>query len=389
MSELNNNTEELVETEDVQTLTSEVESPLDETKKKKKPYFKYILSIGFMVILIAVTAIILFNKYSFSDLMDLIGQVNYWWIVLGILMIFIYIFFEGYAMKIIFRSMGQKVSFGKNIMYSSIDYYYCAITPSASGGQPMVAYYMAKDGVSLSYVSICLLINTALFKIVLVALGLVGLIMYPNLVVGSGLMLGLFIFGFTFNIFMIVMCFLGAFKTNWVRAFGLRLILFLHKIHIVKRPIKWVRTLYKKMDEYEVGAKLIKSHKLDFTKALLCNFIQRIALFSVTFIIFYAFRRGAMGDSIDYHSYWELMGIQVLIALAVDSLPLPGGVGISEYLYLLLFGFVYSGEEMIASAMLLTRAVSFYIPVIVCALISILEHVLVIRNDIKKQNLQP
>ncbi len=384
MADLNKNNEDLAEEVQAPVESNEIEVT---PKKKKSPYLKYILSIGFMVALIAVTAIILFNKYSFSDLMSLIGEVDPWWIVLGVFMIFIYIFFEGYAMKIIFRSMGQKVSLGKNIMYSSIDYYYCAITPSASGGQPMVAYYMAKDGVSLSYVSICLLINTALFKIVLVALGLVGLIMYPNLVVGSGLMLGLFIFGFSFNIFMIVMCFLGAFKTNWVRAFGLRLILLLHKIHIVKKPIKWVRTLYRKMDEYEVGARLIKSHKLDFAKALLCNFIQRIAIFSVTYIIFIAFLRGTMGVDMEYHSYWELMGIQVLIALAVDSLPLPGGVGISEYLYLLLFGFVYNGEEMIASAMLLTRAVSFYIPVIVCALLSVLEHVLVIKNDIKKQNL--
>lgn len=381
MADLNNNTEEF-KAEEVQTPANSLE---ESTKKKKNPYLKYALSIGFMVALVVVTCIVLFNKYSFSDLMQKISEVNIWWIILGIAMIFIYIFFEGYAMKIIFRSMGQKVSIGKNVMYSSIDYYYCAITPSATGGQPMVAYYMAKDGVSLSYVSICLLINTALFKIVLVTLGLIGLIMYPALVIGNGLMLGLFIFGFTFNIFMIVMCFLGAFKTNWVRAIGLRLILWLHKIHIVKRPVKWVRTLYRKMDEYEVGAKLIKSHKMDFTKALLCNFVQRIALFSVTFIIFIAYFKAF---NLHYHSYWELMGIQVLIALAVDSLPLPGGVGISEYLYLLLFGTIYADPEMIASAMLLTRAVSFYIPVIVCALISILEHILVMRKDIKKQNLE-
>ncbi len=384
MADLNNNADELVKTEDIQ---APVSNDNDSNKKKKKnPYFKYFLSIGFMIALIVVTAIILFSKYNFSQIMAVIGEVNPWWIVLGILMIFIYIFFEGYAMKIIFRSMGQKVSIGKNIMYSSIDYYYCAITPSATGGQPMVAYYMAKDGVSISYVSICLLINTALFKIVLVALGLVGLIMYPSLVIGNGLMLGLFIFGFTFNIFMIVMCFLGAFKTNWVRAAGLRTILLLHKMHIIKRPIRWVRGLYKKMDEYEVGARLIKSHKLEFAKALFCNFLQRIALFSVTYIVFIAFLRGTMGVDMEYHSYWELMGIQVLIALAVDSLPLPGGVGISEYLYLLLFGFVYYGDDMIASAMLLTRAVSFYIPVIVCAVISVLEHILVMKNDIKKRN---
>ena len=373
MADLDN---EIVE----KALEKEVEQP----KKKKSPYLKYVLSIGFMIALLTITCIVLFNKYSFTDLMNVIGQVNVWFIVLGVAMIFVYIFFEGYAMKLIFKSMGQKVGIIKNTIYSSIDYYYCAITPSATGGQPMVAYYMAKDGVSLSYVSICLLINTALFKIVLVTLGLVGLILYPSLVFGNGLMLGLFIFGFTFNIFMIVMCFLGAFKTKWVKAAGLRIILLLNKWHIVKKPVKWVRVLYRKMDEYEVGAKLIKAHKWQFAKALLCNFVQRLAIFSVTFIVFMAF---VDAFDIPYHSYLELMAIQVLIALAVDSLPLPGGVGISEYLYLLLFGAVYSTEELMASAMLLTRAVSFYIPVIVCAIISIIEHILVIKHDIKKQNI--
>lgn len=372
---------------DQEAIEKALETEAEAPKKKKNPYFKYVLSIGFMIALIVVTCIILFSKYNFTDLMNIIGQVNIWFIIIGVLMIFVYIFYEGYAMKIIFRSMGQKVGIGKNTIYSSIDYYYCAITPSATGGQPMVAYYMAKDGVSLSYVSICLLINTALFKIVLVVLGVVGFILYPSLVLDNGLMLGLFIFGFTFNIFMIVMCFLGAFKTKWVKAMGLRLILLLNKMHIVKKPVKWVRILYRKMDEYEVGAKLIKSHKWEFCKALFCNFIQRIALFSVTFIIFMAFYKSEFFD-LEYHSFFELMSIQVLIALAVDSLPLPGGVGISEFLYLELFGVVYTTENVMASAMLLTRAVSFYIPVIVCAIISIVEHILVMRHDIKKQNLE-
>ena len=80
-----NNTEQLDKTEDIQTpaLTDEV-SVESTSKKKKNPYFKYILSIGFMVALIVVTAIILFSKYSFSDLMSVIGEVNPWWIVLGV-----------------------------------------------------------------------------------------------------------------------------------------------------------------------------------------------------------------------------------------------------------------------------------------------------------------
>ncbi len=84
-------------------------------------------------------------------------------------------------------------------------------------------------------------------------------------------------------------------------------------------------------------------------------------------------------------TYLDLFSIQVLIALCVDSLPLPGGVGISEYLYALLFGLVYCVGEVnvIGSAMLLTRAVNFYIPLILTFLLVLIKHVKILKKSSK------
>ena len=58
-------------------------------------------------------------------------------------------------------------------------------------------------------------------------------------------------------------------------------------------------------------------------------------------------------------------------------------MGISEILYVSIFGIVYGGIAgvesgvLVASAMLLTRAVAFYLPLIVTAIISIKRHIMV------------
>ena len=347
-----------------------MEQEVIEEKKPKR--YKYVLSILFMLALLVATIIVLFNKYDINNVWSVLKKLNIWLILGAVALIFVYILFEGLAMKIILHALGINVSVANNFVYSAIDYYFCAVTPSATGGQPMVAYYMTKDNVPITQTSLVLLINTALFKIVLLTLSVIAIIACPQYVFYNWLTITLYFLGFVINVFLIVMCFLGAFKRKWIEAAGKRVIMLLHKWHIVKKPISTMRTFIQKMEEYEEGAKLIKYHKKHFALALLANFIQRVAMFSMAFFVFVAFNQAypMLHDS----SYIELLSLQVIIALSVDSLPLPGGVGISEFLYVLLMGMVYGGEDMVGTAMMVTRSVSFYIPVIITMLIFMGKH---------------
>ncbi|MDE6584771.1 MAG: flippase-like domain-containing protein, partial [Anaeroplasmataceae bacterium] len=145
-------------------------------------------------------------NYDINELFSIIQEVNFLWLIPAILMIFVYIHYEGLAMRQIFKTMEIQTTRRANFMYSAIDYYFCAVTPSASGGQPMVAYYMAKDGISLSAVSLTLLINTALFKIVLIILSLVSIIFCSSLVFEFPIMIALFVIGIVINLFIISLC---------------------------------------------------------------------------------------------------------------------------------------------------------------------------------------
>lgn len=354
--------------------------------KKKKTVLKYVLSILFLIVMVVLTAVMILKKYNLSDMYKSIKTLNIKYIFLGILMMFIYIFFEGMATREILKAMHTKSSVIDNFSYGAIDYYFCAVTPSASGGQPIVAYYMVKDKISLPNTSITLLLNTALFKIVLLTLSIIAAIIVPQFVFASTLLIVLYALGFFINVFLIVLCFLGAFKPKWLHACGKWVVKILIKMRIVKKPLNVFHKLKDKMIEYEYSGKLVLSHKKEFIIALLYNFIQRIALFSVSYLVFLAFYKGSSGGSLDYRNYFELVSVQVAIALCVDSLPLPGGVGISEYLYLFLFGFVYTNvsSDFVASAMLVTRGVSFYFPLIITFIIWLVKHIMVIIKDSKE-----
>ena len=344
---------------------------------------KYGLSIGFLLVLIIVTFTTIFSTYGFNNLIEVLKEVDLTCVLIGVILVFVYIFFEGLATRQLLKSVGYFTSVWANFEYAAIDYYYCAITPSATGGQPMVAYFMAKDDIPVTASSQVLLVNTAIFKIVLICLSLFSLIFSYQYIFNTTLMLVLFIVGIAVNIFLITFCLLMCFKRDWIEYVGKRLILLLIRMKILKNPIKLIKAFNKKMDEYQEGARLIKGKKIRVFKTFIYNFIQRTALFSIAYFVYRAFCKSI--PELSGFNYFDLFAIQTLIALSVDSLPLPGGMGISEILYVGIFEIVYGLYDgaLIGSAMLLTRIVSFYIPLMITAIISIKRHIQVIVKDRK------
>ena len=60
--------------------------------------------------------------------------------------------------------------------------------------------------------------------------------------------------------------------------------------------------------------------------------------------------------------------------MAVYSFPIPGAVGASEAMFLILYDRVYLEDERVA-AMLLTRGISYYLTVLFCALLTMVNHI--------------
>ena len=99
----------------------------------------------------------------------------------------------------------------------------------------------------------------------------------------------------------------------------------------------------------------------------LITFVQRIAMFLVTYFVYRSF-------GLSEYGVVDIVALQSAISIAVDMLPLPGGIGVSENLFLIIFRKIFKGS-LIMPGMLLSRGISYYGLLIISAIIMIVVQI--------------
>ncbi len=321
---------------------------------KKKKWVKYALCVALLLALVALTFWYLFRDASPKEVFTVMKTADPWLLLLAVGLTFGYVLFEGLGLFAVLRTHGNKTRLFSNVKYAAVDFYFCGITPSASGGQPVVAVFMAKDGISVAFSTIVLLLSTATFKIVLVLLSVVSLFFVAPMIFTGGVLLPiLFVVGMLINVAFIAFCLLLVYKPSIVSGLCGGTLKLLHKLKIVKNIEKANAKLEVMIENYREGAQYAKTHSRVIIRMLLYTVVQRIMLFSVGYVV--AVALGARDIN-----YFTFLSIQTIIATSVDSMPFPGGVGLSETLMKDLYSVVYSAELMMP-ALLLTRGISYYL----------------------------
>ena len=257
----------------------------------------------------------------------------------------------------------RRVSFVSCSRYSFIGYFFSAITPSASGGQPVEIYYMNRDGIPVSTSTPMLMVTTILYKIVLVALGVVFMAVgRDRMLAALSHSLWLFVLGFVLNALFIAFVLALLFKPALVRRF----MHWLFGLRPLRRHDKMRERAVAFAEKYHESCELFTSRWKDALAWLLVSLLQRCIYLFLPYLVYRAF--GLSG-----HSALEIMLLQGLIAISVDMLPLPGGMGASEHLFMEFFLPVF-GASLALPGMLASRVLVFYFPLVVSALVTVWSH---------------
>ena len=339
---------------------------------------KYFFSVGVIVIIAALTLYMLLKDNSVEDIWRTMRKMAPPCILAAMLMVVLYILFEGLGMRVTLSSFGTKVKVRKCFAYAATDMYYALITPSATGGQPVMLYTMNKDGVPFAKSAPAILINTICFKTILMILGAMIVIFKPKIVFGNGAVATmLFILGILFNLFLIAVCFLSMFHQSLVRKFVYGLTKILKKIRIIKNPEKANAFLEKHLKDYAQCTEHIKRNKIIFLKVFLIIIFQRLSLFSISFFVYTGLGYSELG-------YFEIILIQAAIAISVNSLPVPGAAGVTEAVFALLYSSIYPDGQVLVSALLLTRIFDFYFSLVLSGGTTLINHISMSRKRRKK-----
>ena len=317
-------------------------------KSRKKIIFNGV----FLAVVFALTIYGVFHGEDLSSMMDAIHRADKRWLIPGIALVAFFIWGESIIIWYMMRSSGIQLKKRTCFLFSSVGFFFSCITPSASGGQPMQIYYMKKEKISIPVSTVILMIVTITYKLVLVVIG-IGIAIFGRGFLHKYLegILPVFYLGLALNIFCVTFMTILVFHPLLAKAIMVKGMKLLERLHLVKKKDGRLKKLEDSMDTYRNTAAYLKNNPFVIVKVIEITFIQRMALFAVTWFVYQAFGLHGTG-------FWEILFLQAVISVSVDMLPLPGGMGISETLFLNIFSPVFGG--LLLPGMVLSRGLGYY-----------------------------
>ena len=322
--------------------------------------------IGNGLFLAAVFALTVYGVFHGEDLeamMEAIRGVNKAKLIPGVGLVFFFIWGESVILWYMMRSFGIRLKKRICFLFSSVGFFFSCITPSASGGQPMQIYYMKKEKIPIPFATVIVMVVTITYKLVLVVTGL-GILLFGREIRERylGEVLPVFYLGVLLNVFCVALMTVLVFHPVLAEIILTKGMGLLERIRLMRRKEERRRKLQEAMKVYRETAAYLEKHRRVIFWVILITFAQRLALFAVTWVVYLAF--GLSGTAV-----WDVILLQAVISVSVDMLPLPGGMGISEALFLRIFPTVFQG--MLLPGMVISRGLGYYSQLLISAMFTV------------------
>ena len=328
---------------------------------------KRIWEILFLLLVFGSTVYMVFHGEDLERTLEIIARVRKEYLIPAVLCVVFFIWGESIIIYYMMGTLQVRLKKWTCFLFSSIGFFYSCITPSASGGQPAQVYYMRQKDIPVPVSALVLMVVTITYKAVLVLIGL-GLVAF-----GQGLLhtylreaLPVFYLGIALNVICVAALVVLVFHNSLARAMLRRGLALLERIHLLRYKESRHDRLDSGMDQYRETAAYFRTHKLVVLNVLGITFAQRWALFLSTYFVYRAL--GLQGVSC-----MTITLLQAAISVSVDMLPLPGGMGISEKLFLTVFASVFTGQ-LLLPGMILSRGLSYYTELLLSALLTMYAH---------------
>ena len=320
------------------------------------------MAVIFLLIILAVA-----RGQSLSSIAEALKGADSRYITAAVICVPVFVFIQGIIIRISMKALRQETNLFNCTLHSFTGFFYCCITPFQMGGPPMQIYYMKKEKIPIPVASIVLLIIAFMYKMVLVFVGAGVLIFGRNLIFEKlWPMMPIYGIGMLFTTAFCTFLALLIFYPDLAKKLLFKLMWFAEKIHIMKHKQERYDNLEKSMNRYSESASVFAEHKVLMGVIFVLSFIQRFVLFAATYFVYRAL--GLEGTDL-----FTVCILQAVIPLCVDLLPIPGGMGISEWLFTIIFAGVFIGDTVMPG-MVLSRGITYYAQLILCAVVAFFAH---------------
>ncbi len=227
--------------------------------KKSIPLKKIIWNTVFLAAVFALTIYGVFHGEDLGAMMDAIREADIRWLIPGLVLVFLFIWGESIILWHMLASFGIRLRKRICFLFSSAGFFFCCITPSASGGQPAQVYFMKKEKIPVPVAAVILMVVTITYKLVLVVIG-AGVVCF-----GRGFMhryleeiLPIFYLGLLLNVFCVAFMTLLVFCPSLTELILRKGLALLERLRFLRHKEERGRRLGKSMEVYGETALYLK-----------------------------------------------------------------------------------------------------------------------------------
>lgn len=321
-------------------------------KKIKQKLKKNWLAIVTLAISAGFLLYFLLSNGGIATLAEIITKLRFRWLIVTLLAAVACWFLEGFVLHLIIRHVWKDWSYRKSFQVGMIGLLYSAITPSATGGQPMQVITMHNMGMDTGVACSAVAVKTLTYQVVMLFYAVVMVAMKLNYFQTNVSNFSFItIIGIICNsMFIAAVClFMVSEKTTdrILRA----LLHLLYKIKLCRHPQERYAKIHNQLSLFHDASKVM-GNSGKFYLPLVAFTVLQITLNSmIPYFIYRSFNlRGAHIST--------MIAAQVFVSMVSAFVPLPGSSGGAESCFYLFFGPYF--KAAIWPAVLLWRVITYY-----------------------------
>ncbi len=326
-----------------------------EKRGKKSGKFNLIICGIAFVIMLAY----LFFVDKPKNILNALKAVNPIFLVIAVMLMAGYWLCESATVHSLLKLLIPKAKFRHSWANTIIGQYFNCITPFASGGQPMQAYYFTQFGVPLGAGLTALLSRFIVYQFVLTIYSaftlLIGFGRFGGDLKSKGFMPFVFI-GFAVNFGVIVFLISIAVWTKGTLKAANAVITLLSKMKIVKNPLKWRLYLTREINKFHENFMFLKGKLWTIARSCLYAVLQLTFQFSISYALY-------LGFGLENSNYLQIISYQAYVQMISSFIPLPGAMGAAELGYAGFFKDIFGSYTGVS--IMLWRIITFYLPIVV------------------------
>ncbi len=338
--------------------------------KKKKRLYRF--SIIYIIITVIVIVLITIFSPEVEEVFKAIASFSVWWLVACIGALLLFWLTDALLLHDITSYMYKREPFLQSVKIGIIGLYYGALTPFATGGQPVQVVYMRRNKMPVGAATCIVCIKFVIYELSLCAIFLAAMAVRGSYYYSNyNEVFWLAMLGFVINLVAVFFIILTIINKRIVLRFGAALIRLFYRLRFVKDKEKAIENFTKSIDDYHTAASYISRYKLRAIGSFIISVVNLGFLFIIPYFIYLAF-----GNT--YYGLIDVLIMQALFFLAVSFFPTPGTAGAAEGGFLLFFGNMFG--RAVPIAMLIWRFITYYAVLIVGSLLVVFEEVFSLRR---------